>query len=345
MTANGTASVDAPEILAVTRGMLWAMPALVPFGTLANVFNLIVFTRPQMKHLSTSVYLSALSVSDIIMLYFYSVRAWIEETHVIDKHSYMSTAYCQTMDILSYTSRVFSNWMIVAITFERFVVMAFPFKATSFCTVKKAKILTIVIFSFSGVSQSVSLYGSRLKYHPNGDPVCFIATTGVMVLVRVFVSLFSEIIPIVSVLLLNIIVVALMCCPRNRPIQSSRDDADRMEQMRKLTTMLISIAIFFLICEIPWLVALLWYIFSGYSPQLSVLISVSKLLGTIDHSCNFIFYVLCGRKFRDVFLGTIACGARKRKDGVHNESDGKISTSQRPIYQSESQSTVVSTIA
>ena len=130
---------------------------LIVVGTVTNVLNLAVFTRPKMKSLSTTVYLLALSVADLGVMYFELFRIWFEwMDKMVDPALYMTDTYCKLGNYLNVACRDFSNWLIAAITVERLIVLAAPLKAKLFCTVFRARIIT--------VSMACLIFGAHVHF-------------------------------------------------------------------------------------------------------------------------------------------------------------------------------------
>ena len=62
--------------------------------------------------------------TDLLQLF----RIWFEWVDLVNPTSYFSDAYCKMANYLDVCCKDFSHWIVAAITGERLVVLAFPFK-------------------------------------------------------------------------------------------------------------------------------------------------------------------------------------------------------------------------
>lgn len=120
-------------------------PALVVNGSIGNILSVLVFFNTKLKKLSSSYYLAALGISDTCFLLGLFVT-WLSFFQI---HIYTREVYCQLFTFSSGLSSFLSVWYVVAFTFERFIVVLYPLKRQSWCTVRRAK-LVIVGLTFLG---------------------------------------------------------------------------------------------------------------------------------------------------------------------------------------------------
>ncbi|XP_021698327.1 growth hormone secretagogue receptor type 1-like [Aedes aegypti] len=120
-------------------------PALVVSGSIGNILSVLVFFNTKLKKLSSSYYLAALGISDTCFLLGLFVT-WLSFFQI---HIYTREVYCQLFTFSSGLSSFLSVWYVVAFTFERFIVVLYPLKRQSWCTVRRAK-LVIVGLTFLG---------------------------------------------------------------------------------------------------------------------------------------------------------------------------------------------------
>lgn len=91
-----------------------------------------------MKQQSIYVYLSTLAIFDSLVLYCGLLRLWVDEVSGLDIRT-KSTWLCKGLLMLNYTSSHVSVWLIVAVTFERYVIVSHPLQAPHFCQDSRAK--------------------------------------------------------------------------------------------------------------------------------------------------------------------------------------------------------------
>ena len=101
VTAGQAGPHDDPSVDAWLRPILYAirlsfLPIIVA-GTVTNCLNFVVLSRREMRSVSTSVYLFALAVADLGVMYLELFRIWFEWAQV----SYSSSASSLVVVVVS----------------------------------------------------------------------------------------------------------------------------------------------------------------------------------------------------------------------------------------------------
>ena len=109
------------------------LPIIVA-GTITNCLNFVVLSHREMHTVSTAVYLLALAVADLGVMYLELFRVWFEWTQLVDPSFYFSDAYCRAVNYANGVARDYSNWLIACVTLERLAMIACPHRAKYFCT-------------------------------------------------------------------------------------------------------------------------------------------------------------------------------------------------------------------
>jgi len=91
--ASSGARQDDPAVDAWLRPVLYAirlsfLPIIVA-GTVTNCLNFVVLSRREMRSVSTSVYLFALAVADLGVMYLELFRIWFEWAQVVQVVSFV----------------------------------------------------------------------------------------------------------------------------------------------------------------------------------------------------------------------------------------------------------------
>lgn len=102
---------------------------IIVTGTVANILNFAVLSRPEMRRLSTAVYLLALAVADMGVMYVELFRVWFEWAGLIPPDSYFTDNYCRAANYSNGIVRDFSNWLVACLAVERLIIVAFPYRA------------------------------------------------------------------------------------------------------------------------------------------------------------------------------------------------------------------------
>ena len=109
------------------------LPIIVA-GTITNCLNFVVLSHREMRTVSTAVYLFALAVADLGVMYMELFRVWFEWTQLVDPALYFNDGYCRVVNYANGVARDYSNWLIECVTLERLAMIASPHRAKYFCT-------------------------------------------------------------------------------------------------------------------------------------------------------------------------------------------------------------------
>ncbi|KAK2160191.1 hypothetical protein LSH36_138g05004 [Paralvinella palmiformis] len=136
-------------------------PIIVFVGVLGNVVSLRVFFSRNLRKLSASVYLAAISVSDLMVLLIYVSLDWLRKglPHYPGGHSLgwiiNSPGICETFLYFSYLFRFVSVWLIVVFTVERYIAACRPLQRRVICTKSFGRRAIMVVILLGGL---ISLY-------------------------------------------------------------------------------------------------------------------------------------------------------------------------------------------
>ncbi|KAK3786856.1 hypothetical protein RRG08_030903 [Elysia crispata] len=133
----------------------YVTPVVLAVGLVGNLLSLIVFLSRNMRKLSASTYLAALSVSDICALVFFVLTDWLRRGLPHYPGSPQSSFLedegpCQILTYLGYVSRFISAWIIVTFTMERYIGVCHPLRRKDICGSKSAQkvIVSLLVIGF-----------------------------------------------------------------------------------------------------------------------------------------------------------------------------------------------------
>lgn len=136
-----------PSLRSNHKVELYVFPFIFTIGTICNILTFIVMRRKRMRHQSTYFYMAVLAVADELVLICGCLNFWVyvytSQTLLI-----VSALLCKLISVALYATFHFSVWMVVTMTIERFIAVTYPLQASSWCTVKRAKLATFIIAIF-----------------------------------------------------------------------------------------------------------------------------------------------------------------------------------------------------
>ena len=213
---------------------LYLVPIIAVFGILGNLVSFLVFVATYLKHMSSSVYLAGLAISDSVFL-FVVLISW---SNNIGNKTYHQHGWCHLFVYLAYVSSFLSVWFVVCFTVERHIAVCFPLKRQTWCTACRARILVITISVLALAIYSFSFWMTEvIDYY--GQPFCSVKEKyyQVQATINIVDTLITLIFPTVVIVVCNIRItyaLARFFMHNQRPSESHPSNSNL--QMCALTT-------------------------------------------------------------------------------------------------------------
>ena len=281
-------------------------PVVIFTGTIGNVLSFLVLMRRRLRDTSVYMYLAVLACADNGVLYLSAFKTWVRAVFNWEL-LHVSDFGCRFIMWLFLVSLHMSAWLVVAMTTDRFLVVWFPFKASSMCNSKRAKITTVVMVFVIMLYNLHVFWTLGLRYYnggkitacgPSMDDNFMLEIFPVMKLVSYSIS------PFIIVLVLNLAIAVKLWCNKVAISRAASDSdtgsASRASQNR-ITVMLLTVSFVWLILTAPFT---LWSLLRDPSggvqqrAQNFLFKTVCFFLLYINHGINFYLYCLAGRRFR-----------------------------------------------
>lgn len=132
-----------------TGKYLWAVisPFLMLIGLVGNTISfLVLYKLFRSKKTTFHLFLAVLSLNDLIVIFSGLLRYWIINTFGIDVRD-QSDASCKIQLYVIYTTMQYSAWILVSVSLQRCIIVAWPNRFAQIYTLKAASIQLVVIFS------------------------------------------------------------------------------------------------------------------------------------------------------------------------------------------------------
>ena len=267
---------------------------------------------------------------------------------------FMEVSYwaCTSIYFLRYCGQMASSWLTVAITFERFIVVAFPLRAGRISTVTKSSIMIATIYVIS-VALTVFPYWT-LMIHDEGDGVIYCGYKHQEQFDRwnwIVLRTLSLLLPsIVMFVFTGLILFILKKTVKDRHVMANMPVKGKRQALeRQLTLMLVAVAVTFLILRLPYMISYYLYDYrdaiwgddvTTSDPWLEHRIRSTRdifdVIATANYSINFFLYCLTGSQFRSNMIACIRCQKVKAFRSLRTTNDR---TRMTQINTSSSQST------
>ncbi|KAK7488983.1 hypothetical protein BaRGS_00019787, partial [Batillaria attramentaria] len=308
------------------------VPICAGFGIVGNILTFCVLLFTRLSRTSTSVYMAALSVSDIlvqIVNILFLVRKF--EGHEVLRHG-----TCGLVFFLLYFSIHYNVIVMIGMTVERYLAI----RASGWCTPRRARIAVVVICIITFVIDVHHLVIRQMSWNdvlqadvctPVGEANQLFAF---MIWPWIDGALYCYI-PFASLVVLNVLIVQQMKSARKfRDTSTCKEQGD---QSRQVTTMLLLVTCAFLVLIGPMAVIIVVerYYWARNTPEEQAAYHLTRVvcnnLSYTNHAINFTLYCLSGNRFRHEFLGLFRLTSRARS----GDSTG------RQMKESDSNATAV----
>lgn len=318
---------------------LWVVFAV---GFPGNIASFVTVLRMPPLTSSTG-YVAALAVMDnlgiICKLLFHQLTLYDVQ---------MGAGGCQVLYFFGSFFIMYANWILVAMSVERFIAIWFPLRVTTLCTGTKS-ILLMIIIAFVIIGADLHfLWTSTVEVTGNKDVRCTFNKEHMEFIEKVWYWIdgcLYAIIPCILLVMFNGLII--LGIRKSRKIQkdltNNKSDqmAEKYRQQRQITIMLIVVSIVFVVLVLPnclfFIVKPYWVFESGSHGQaVNYLVSqLIFLLSDFNHAINFYLYFLTARRFRRRFTDTLCCQTSGRKPFTSIMRTANSNISNTSIYTTQ----------
>ena len=116
---------------------LYFIPVIIVLGLCGNTLSMLVFTCTHLLRLSSSLYLTWLSLADVGFLIALGI-AWLDRIGI---HWLTLPGWCQIVVYLTRVTGCLSVWLVLSFTAERYIIVYHALRKDMLCTKRRAKIV------------------------------------------------------------------------------------------------------------------------------------------------------------------------------------------------------------
>ena len=285
---------------------LFCYPIVCLFGLTGNVLSIIVLSQRKMMT-STNTYLIALAVSDGIKLIndsFYFLVILL--LHVDPPAGESAYGYLYPYAHYFFNMSVcITAWLTVSVAAERYILVCHATKARELCSIPRARLTSVVVFfSMSVLTIPLGLRYRTVKCYDNNTN----STALKVELTELwendsFVTTYTWI----QNFLRSIVPLFILCTLNYFIVQSlrrSRAARKKISSRHRITLMLVSVILVFMICVTPDAIMSTFFGFGYYEANYLVrgVREITDLLLTMNSAVNFVLYCTFNKVFRRNFI-------------------------------------------
>ena len=295
-------------------------PVLIPLGLVGNTLSFLMMIRPNNRKISTCIYMTAISINDNTMMCV-EIHAWLVDAVKI--HGWYDWE-CKYIVYLEYFVLQCATYLILAMTFDKYVAIKWPHKAATYSTSSRAKIIIFTVVTFAAMYNLGHFFITALV-----DGNCY-GYSAKIILTKVyswFSIVLNAIIPFTFLIHMNYVIVQTVKTSRKmfRSGAGTVGVETRQKNMKnaenQLTTMLLLVTTLFLILLLPTYIRFIFssFVISDTPSKFATSIfffEISYKLYLTNSGINFLLYCVSGQKFRND-LKEIVCCARRNVSSSH----------------------------
>ena len=242
------------------------------------------------------------------------------EHHWIPSIQDLNLVLCKGSTVIVNAGALWSGVLLASATVERYFCIAFPLKVKSWNFNKISKILNITYF-FTSFALNIPVGYDLYMGTEYNETVCIFPLGGVTEIADLVINgVLSHI--IVTMIILMFTVAIAVCLKKTRDNRKTLSQSVVIQRSKEfvITTMLFAVACLFLVTRLPIVIVFeaSRYLettdnFDLKSWQLFwVVWNTAVLLLVINHSTNFVIYMIFFKEFRDKFIAIVTCKREER---------------------------------
>ncbi|XP_063418150.1 FMRFamide receptor-like [Mytilus trossulus] len=293
----------------------YVTPVIFAVGITGNAISLLVFLTKNMRKLSASVYLAALSTADIMALIFYVLVEWIKKGIPVGSGQVTapfleSNGVCQIILFMSYSFRFLSAWLVACFTLERYVGVCHPLKRKDVCNLRSSKRIVFFTVIISFVIASIRPWLSEvLDVGPNNVPSCTRRPEhkNLSFIYDCIFVVCITFLPFLVITILNTLIIRKLIIRNKRHRQVKIITEESIIRL-EFTIILITISFCFIAFNTPY--AIIWFkhslqmssmqmVDSVFVPTNQNLLIFTKTIFFMNYCINFFLYSITGAYFRE----------------------------------------------
>ena len=310
--SNATANegMDKTGVMMTIRYVSYVvLPILVTTGICGNIVTIRVMLAKEFRSMCVSVFLIALAVFDTVVIFVSTLNKHLVRSLMgVDVRSF-DVIGCRVFFWAYRTSKMMSSWIVVFICIERFIAACFPLRTKTICTKRIAYASIAVTLLICGACNAFRVWldtsivqGTCVpnSIHRTGS-TAFIGSALLLGL-----SVYAIVPAVIMIVLNSFTVTSLWRSRRKVHAQSaSQNSSDKMAS--RMTAMLLATNAAFVLLVIPVAIAHLvsffrqQNLFESNDPLIVVVRVITLYCEQLNYSINVFLYVLCNKRFRDVF--------------------------------------------
>ena len=285
------------------------LPILLITGICGSIVTISVMLAKEFRSMCVSVFLIALALSDTVVIFVSTLNKHpVRSLMGVDVRSFDVTG-CRVFFWAYRTSKMMSSWIVVFICVERFIAVYFPLRSKTICTKRMVYISIAVTLLIFGAYNAFRAWLDTSIVQGTCVPNSIHRTGSVTVVGSVLLLSLSTyaIVPAVIMIVLNSFTVTSLWRSSRKVHAQSASQNTSCKMASRMTAMVLATNAAFVLLVMPISIAHLVSffrqdnLFESKDPTIVVFREITLNFEQLNYSINVFLYVLCNKRFRDVF--------------------------------------------
>ncbi|KAL8589988.1 hypothetical protein ACOMHN_007013 [Nucella lapillus] len=295
-------------------------PVLIVFGNLSNLLTFVVLRRKTLGQHSVCFYLAMYALANILVLNLILGIAWL--CVVLEKPyiGAMADWGCRLWTFVSNVIIYCGIWFVVVLSIDRVIYLCYTHKATTYCTLFAAKVITLIIMIMLIVVSIHAMWTFELQVQG-----CFVSSHSDDLHIKIWplwsATIYSYL-PLTLLLFLIIVLSVSLCLKQHR--QRRTESVSNSDDFT-VTTLVVSLSFFLLTVPATVInVVDIYFPMSRLSLDLIAEIELTKkiteILSTVNQTLLGVILLIFSRAFRREVWALLSSLTLKRRPKVYEMS-------------------------
>ena len=333
--SNNQHHIKPDEYLSTIIFLKWGMPITAVIGLLGNSVTIALMRRPKIRACVMSIYFTALSVMDMIML-VNLILMRSQHLHT-GYHMYnLSGTACAILRFIQTVTYSVSSWLVTLIAVERSLVVAFPLKAPLYSTVKRATVTTsatiliiTALSTFTLVTSDVQTINGKTKCSAKPQYQYFERYIRFQLM-----GVLTSYIPLAILVVCNCLLIYNIIQSKRKRINLTASSG--FYNIKQFTYPAVAICVAFCFLTVP---TMLYQVLSRiyrweWNADTVLAFSIIVFLPEVRASINFFLYICTSGTFKTELLTMLFWRCRSKQGKQENSSDS-IGTRMQDLQSSQ----------
>lgn len=289
-----------------------AFPLISIFGIPFNILSFITIIKSSLWNTTLFRYMAFVSLADFFVIIAYSARglayAFIGQITELA----FTILYCNVFLYTYATFGIISSMCLTAVTFDRYLCIAFPTKAKVWSTLGICnKVIFCVCFIWIFANMHCFFVQNKSTRFSSNRIECTPTVAGGVFFFKywlVFLGILYSIVPMILLGILNFLIIKNLKkhSTETESITNKGSDDKLKVATRKLTILNICISTTFILLTSPIVFCNLYirYVSKNFNNNIGekLAFEITFMLNAPNHVINFIFYCVFGKTFREELI-------------------------------------------